>query len=313
MASNQALRTAKSGRKYTSTLVEVGSERVLYITLPYIGCTQNPKCIFCGVRGGSDRSLKLDGSFGKEILSIVCDLVNEYLPDSLVLYNGGNILRPKEMYQLAILFEIPKFLAGHPVCNTYEIESRVDDILLYQESIQTIKANLGRKNLRIRLGIEYCDDNLLWRHRKGITQEQIKKAVNFLNESGIEWNGYALLGGLDMDYSEARISAKRTAKFMVDNGAFKISINGMFTTRELERSFGRRIYVPSYSDLAGVLKELFNYCRKQQSTPIFKVGFEEEDIGSMVRIPYVSGDMSVQEVSKRLTFFNLTQDLGSLK
>lgn len=293
--------------------MEVGGERVLYVTLPYVGCSRNPRCIFCGVRGSGNKSLVPDESFGEEVLLMVTGLVNEFLPDSLVLYNGGNILRPQEMYQPVILVEIPRFLAGHPTCNIYEIESRVDDIVLSEESIGMIKINLGRKKLRIRLGIEYYDDSLLWRHRKGITQEQIKKAASFLNESHIEWNGYVLLGGLDMDYSEARISAKRTAKFMVDAGAFKISINGMFTTRQMERNFGRRIYVPAYSDLFEVLKELFNYYRKQQRTPIFKVGFEEEDIGSMVRMPYVSRDMNVQEVRKRLAFFNLTQDLRSLK
>ena len=244
---------------------------------------------------------------------MVTSLVNKYSPDSLVLYNGGNILRSQEMYQPAVLAEIPRFLAGHPTCNIFEIESRVDDILLYGESIRSIRANLGAKRLRIRLGIEYFDDALLWRHRKGITQEQIKKAAGFLNESGIEWNGYVLFGGLDMDLSEARISAKRTAKFMVDAGAFKISINGMFTTRELERNFGRRIYVPAYSDLVEVLKELFNYCRKQKRKIIFKVGFEEEDIGSISRMPYVSGNISPEEVRKRLANFNLTQDLLSLK
>ncbi|MFA6096267.1 MAG: hypothetical protein WC788_01405 [Candidatus Paceibacterota bacterium] len=269
--------------------------------------------MFCGVQGRQDRSLKLNESFGSEILSMVADLVNEHSPDSLVLYNGGNILRPQEMYQPVILSDIPKFLASHPTCNFYEIESRVDDILLYGKSIEMIKDNLGRKKLRIRLGIEYYDDNLLWRHRKGITQAQINKAVGFLNESGTEWNGYVLLGGLDMDQPEARTSAKKTAKFMADKGAFRISINAMFTTGELERNFGRRIYVPVYSDLTTVLGELFSYCKRQKKTVIFKVGFEEEDIRSMVRMPFVSGGMSAEEIRKRLSRFNLTQDLGSLK
>ena len=45
-----------------SSLIPVGAENVLYITIPYKGCPL--KCVFCGVREKMDRALKIDGGFG---------------------------------------------------------------------------------------------------------------------------------------------------------------------------------------------------------------------------------------------------------
>jgi len=313
MAFNQEEKFKKDKNNYSAIMSSVGREKVLYVTLPYAGCTHNPKCIFCGVQERKDRSLKIDKSFGREVVSIVTKCVDEYSPDSLVLYNGGNILRPEEMFQSAVLVEIPKFVAGHPTCNVYEIESRADDILKFGESIDTIRRNLGPKKLRVRLGIEYYDDGLLWRHNKGMTCGQIDKTVLSLNESGIEWNGYVLFGGLDLKRRDAKIAAKRTAKFMIDNGAFKVSINGVFMTRGLERSFGRRIYVPGYSELIELLAELIKYRNGIKSSAIFKVGFEEEDIENIVRFPYLAAGISMEDIKKRLADFNITQNLASMK
>ena len=45
---------------YNASLVEVDKEKVLYITIPYKGCTQCPRCLFCGVQEVPNKNLKID-------------------------------------------------------------------------------------------------------------------------------------------------------------------------------------------------------------------------------------------------------------
>lgn len=297
---------------YDSSLVEVGNERVLYITIPYKGCTQCPRCLFCGVQEQPNRDLKIDKNFGDEVLARVKDFTNVNSPDSIVLYNGGNILRPAEMFQETALVDIPDFVASHPILQAYELEARADDVVQFSKNLKTIQDNLKGKKLRIRIGIEFFDDELLKRHRKGVDTAQIQQAVNLLNELGIEWNGYALLGGLDMSREEARNATAYSGKFMVDNKAYKVSINGVFVTDRLNKGFAERIYVPDYQDLVFVLNQLCAYRDAKASKTLFKVGFEEEDTRSVVRFPYATRAQEVKEVSDKLRKFNLSQSSKTL-
>lgn len=293
---------------YDSSLVEVGGERVLYITIPYKGCTQCPRCLFCGVQERPNKDLKIDENFGNEVFTKVKESTDINSPDSIVLYNGGNILRPAEMFQETVLADIPEFVASHPTLQSYELEARADDVVQFVESLKTIQTNLRGKKLRIRLGIEFFDDELLKRHRKGITTEQIQQAVNLINKHGIEWNGYALLGGLDMSKGEARDTTTKSGEFMIDNNAYKVSVNGVFVTDRLDRGFADRIYVPDYQDLVFVLNQLCAYRDRKSSNTLFKVGFEEEDTRDVVRFPYASNEEEVRKVAEKLREFNLRQD-----
>jgi len=293
---------------YDSSLVEVGGERVLYITIPYKGCTQCPRCLFCGVQERPNKDLKIDENFGNEVLAKVKEFTDTNSPDSVVLYNGGNILRPAEMFQKTVLADIPEFVASRPKPQSYELEARADDVVQFVESLRTIQTNLKGKRLRIRLGIEFFDDELLRRHRKGITTGQIHQAVNLLNELGIEWNGYALLGGLDMSKEEARNAVVKSGEFMIDNNAYKVSVNGVFVTDRLNRGFTGRIYVPDYQDLVFVKNQLCAHRDAKSSKTLFKVGFEEEDTRDVARLPYAANEEEVKEVAKKLQEFNLKQD-----
>ena len=301
-------RTEPNVENYDSSLVEVGNERVLYITIPYKGCTQCPKCLFCGVQEQPDRDLKIDKNFGDEVLARVKDFTNVNSPDSIVLYNGGNILRPAEMFQETVLVDVPDFVASHPTLQAYELEARVDDVVQFSENLKIVKDNLREKKLRMRVGIEFFDDELLKRHKKGVDTAQIQQAVNLLNKLGIEWNGYALLGGLDMSREEARNATVQSGKFMVDNKAYKVSINGVFVTDRLNRGFAERIYVPDYQDLVFVLNQLCTHRDAEASKTLFKVGFEEEDTRSVVRFHYATSMEKVREISDKLRGFNLSQD-----
>lgn len=298
--------------KYETSLVKIGEEKILYITIPYKGCTQCPKCIFCGVQEQSDKNLRIDETFEREVLNKVKEFVYQNSPDSIVLYNGGNVLRPEEMSQKTILTDIPEFIASDPNVKSYELEARVDDIIRFKENIKTIQKNLKEKELKIRLGIEFFDDELLKRHQKGIDTEQIQQVVNFLNKEKIKWNGYALLGGLDVTKEQTRESTIKSGEFMIDNNAFKISINGVFLTKKLQKSFGERIYVPDYEDLVFVLTKLNIYRDLKSSKSLFKVGLEEENKENIARFPYASNKYKKEEISTKLEEFNSNQDLKSL-
>jgi len=293
---------------YKASLVEVGKEKVLYITIPYKGCTQCPRCLFCGVQEQSNKDLIIGKIFGEKVLAKVREFTDINSPDSIVLYNGGNILRPAEMFQETVLADIPEFVASCPTLQSYELEARADDIVQFVESLKTIQAHLKGKKLRIRLGIEFLDDELLKRHRKGINTEQIQQAVNLLNKLDIGWNGYALLGGLDMSREEARNIAVQSGKFMIDNNAYKVSVNGVFVTDRLDESFAERIYVPDYQDLIFVLNQLCAYREAKSSKTLFKVGFKEEDTKNVVRFPYASSAKEIKEISSKLREFNLSQN-----
>lgn len=304
---------AEQGRgDYEASLVAVDKEKILSITIPYKGCTQCPRCLLCGVQEWPDKDLKIDKNFGDEVLAKIKELTGIHSPDSIVLYNGGNILRPTEMFQKTVLTDIPKFVASNSILQSYELEARADDVIRFADSLKIIKANLKGKKLRIRLGIEFYDDELLKRHKKGIDTVQIQRAISFLNEQVIEWNGYVLLGGLDMSREEVRSVAVRSGKFMMDSNAYKISINGVFVTDKLNKGFAERIYVPDYQDLTFVLNKLCEYRETESSKTLFKVGFEEEDTRSVVRFPYASNVKEIGEISDKLQEFNLSQNLKCL-
>lgn len=296
---------------YETSVIKVGEEKILFLTIPYRGCTQTIKCLFCGVQECPNKTLIIDKKFGDEVFSQVKKYINAYSPDSIVLYNGGNILRPQEMFQETILEDIPKFIGGHPAIRVYELEVRADDVLRFREGLEKIQSNLAGKKLRLRLGIEFFDDELLRRHLKGLNTEQIKKAVNFLNQSGIEWNGYVLLGGIDMTRQEAREAAVKAGKFMIDNYAYKISINGIFVTQGL-KPLMNRMYVPDYHDLIFVLDNLLEHKKIKNSHTLFKVGFEEEETKGVIRHPYLKNPRDLERISKKLEDFNSTQDIKAL-
>ena len=304
--------SVQSSPDYPASLIQVGSERVLYITIPYRGCTQHPRCLFCGVQEAGRRDLKIDRALGDAVYAQVKKLVDLHQPSSLVLYNGGNILRPAEMFEKTIVSDVPGFVARHASLQAYELEARADDIIRQVGSLRTIQTNLTGKKLRIRLGIEFCDDELLRRHRKGISVSQIEEAVALLNDLHIEWNGYALLGGLDLNSEKARAAAVQTGRFMLDKQAYKVSINGLFATKRIAAAFGQRIYVPDFEDLRHVLENLCVYRKESASSALFKVGFEEEMTENVLLFPYAIANRSRDEISCKLQEFKLTQDPQSL-
>lgn len=84
-------------------------------------------------------------------------------------------------------------------------------------------------------------------------------------------------------------------------------------TAGLQEKYGDRIYVPDLADLRWVLGSLIEHRDERGYEALFKVGFEEEDLEGMVKLPYVSGKSDLVETMRQLSKFNLTQDLGGLE
>lgn len=298
---------------YEAVVTNIADEDVLCVAIPYKGCTVIPPCLFCGVRERANKALEIDAGFGEEVLRRFKLFIEEYGPDSVAYYSGGNVLRPEEMHQPTVLEDIPKYIAGRSDCMSYEIEVRVDDVLKYLDSLKIIITNLGGKNLIVRLGVEFFDDDILKKHRKGVDVRQIQKAVDVLNELGIQWHGYVMFGGVDMCKKDAIDVAIKTGKFMVDNNAHRISINGLFVTEKMSSRVGNRVYVPTYEDLMQVLTELSEYCEGKDVSPKFRVGFEDEYTEDVEKFPFVDELHGPEIVMERLSLFNRSQDLEDLK
>ena len=295
--------------RHDVTSANVGGERVLYLKFSYPGCTQDPHCAFCPFGEGADTSITPDEEYGELVFDLVRDSLRESSADALVLYDGGNILRAAEMYQPTILQKIPELVAADPVCKALEVEVRADDVVAFQRELSAMKESLSGKELRVRVGMEYGSDELLTRHQKGLTVEQMFSAFDTLNQLGIRWNGYSMLGGLDMTRDDALKSVIQSSRCMMDRGAFKISINGIFVTGMMDSNYGDRVYVPTIDDLKYVLSELSGYKWWVNSSAIFKVGSAEEELGDVVRFPYAKDGNETRILNRSFNSFNDTQDL----
>jgi len=271
--------------------VNIGGKSFFYLTIPYPGCTKAIPCEFCAFAGTGIPGLKVDERLGRTVVQKVQQGLARH-SDTLVLLNNGNILNSNEMYPPAILEHVPQVVACHPSCRALEIEVSVKDLLSDSiwEKLRTIRQNLAGKELRVRVAVEYADDALLARHRKGTNMADVGSAIGALSAEGIPWIGYALLGGMEMTSEEAQRAAIQTGQYIMDRGARMLSVNGLFLTegmRKTQMQTGRQVYLPSIDDLIKVLRALTAHGALKGAKPLIKIGLAEEDGGlKIVEYPY---------------------------
>lgn len=262
-----------------------------YITVPYPGCSKPVACDFCAFHGTGMKGLTPDRPFGLMVTDRVKRNLSKTKPKTLVIFNNGNILHPEEMDPTAILEDIPRAVADDETCQALELEIAIRDLAgdPIWENIGHIRRNLGAKELRMRLSVEYSDDELLGRHHKGTDLRMIETAIARVNRERIPWIGYALLGGMDMTAEEAKAAAIRTGKFIVDRNARMLGVNGIYLTEGMVRRPGvDRIYLPTVDDLIITVRTLSEHARTKDHPPLIKVGLAEEDGGiPIVKYPYV--------------------------
>ncbi|GEM_PF-3805812 len=293
----------------------IGGETYLYLTIPYPSCTKPEPCDFCAFHGTGIPGLKPDRMFGKTVAKKVRHYLAIRKPQTLVLFNNGNILNPAEMDQTAILEDVPQAVAEDDVCQALELEIGIKDLLkqLTWDKIGRIRVNLSGKQLRLRLSVEYADDDLLKRHNKGITLEEIEEVIGRVNEEGVPWIGYALLGGKGMTGEAAQETAAKTGEFIIDRRARMIGVNGIYLTEGMRKRPGAdEMYLPTIDDLIKTMKALTDYAVSTGVRPLTKVGLAEEDGGiKIVEYPYsipTNDDRARLRMTDILRDFNESQN-----
>lgn len=259
-------------------MININEETFCYLTVPPSGCKKKKSCGFCVYAGTGVPGLKIDDQWREAVARRVNQSV---AGDAKVLFitNDGNMFHPAEMHPRTILEDVPTAVANSPACNALEFEVGVEYLLLDStwEKLQMIRKNLLGKELRIRVAVEYADDELLLRHQKEVTMRDIDAAVSRLSSSGIPWIGYAMFGGVEMTSEETEQAAVQTGKFIIDRGAIRLALNGLVVSKKMEEHLqtGRKIYVPTMENLLVVLKALTDHQISQNRQTPIKVGLDE--------------------------------------
>lgn len=277
--------------RFSEVHVNIGGKIYCYLTVPYPGCTKTPSCDFCAFKGTGIAGLTFDELLKIAIVRKANQGMNK-AADTLVFLNNGNALHPDEMDPEVILRRVPQAVAAHPNCKALEIEVSVADLLECHawDKLLEIKRNLAGKELRVRLPIEYANNELLERHHKGVTLDDIDMVIRSLTMFKIPWVGYTLFGGVDMTSKKARQVAVDTGKYSMDRGARMVCLNGLFMTESMKAAqerTGQQLYIPTIDDLMHVLPILSQHAATKKPKPLIKVDVAEEDPRlNIVQYPY---------------------------
>lgn len=178
-----------------------------------VGCSWD-KCLYCDLNGSLKfRELGLD-----EIAESVKKLrILHDKPAKRFLLAGGNpfVLDTSKLLEIAgIIHE------SFPECEYISCFSRADDITSKSpEELRTL-ASAGYDRLCI--GIESGSDEVLTFHRKGVTSEQSLSAMRRLDDAGMKYSAYIMLGlgGKDMTASHV----EGTAKLLNSASPFELTV-----------------------------------------------------------------------------------------
>ena len=135
------------------------------------------KCIFCV------QNQKLRGYSAERLIFIVKYLIEKYKIKSLEI-NDDNFVVFKER-----LIQFCNKIIDEKIDITWSCMSRVNHV---DEEILELMKKAGCR--RIAYGIESGSQEILNFEKKGITIEQIKRAVNLTHKAGIKVTGYFILG-----------------------------------------------------------------------------------------------------------------------
>ena len=165
------------------------------------------KCSFCFSKHGKYRRLPIDDVF-KQI-----DWMLSTYPDIRRLHLGDELSFSNPAYAIEFSNRIK------PYNLSWRAAMRVDRI--NREMLVAMKDS-GCKQILI--GIESADNDVLKSMRKGITIEQVEKAIGYANEIGISMLGFLIFG----DPAETMESALRSIKWYMKH---KKNVGGMVVIR----------------------------------------------------------------------------------
>ena len=172
------------------------------------------KCLYCDLNQGMKfRELELS-----EIEENIKKLRYIYdKPMKKFLLAGGNpfVLKPEKLLKISDLIR-----AEFPECEYISAFSRADDIT--KKNLTELK-NLHAAGFdRLCIGIESGSDEVLKFQNKGVTRSENLKAMNMLDEAGIKYSTYIMLGLGGRDMSENHID--ETASLLNSANPFELTI-----------------------------------------------------------------------------------------
>lgn len=180
------------------------------------GCSYG-QCIYC------------DLNMGKKFRVFHLEDIKKYIQKRAIFYEGkrftpkkftlleGNPLCLKTDFLAEVLIEIKK---NFPEMKYVSCFARSEDILKKSKEDLKILKSLGLDRLCI--GIESGDDEVLKFHHKGVTSEEQLKALKLLEEVGISYSCYIMLGLGGKSHSKEHIL--NTAKFLNKTKPFEIVV-----------------------------------------------------------------------------------------
>lgn len=163
------------GKIYGAQVLKAGSEKSLYIFIPYAGCSQKKKCLFCGVQEQKNAKLAINADFGNETFLKIKKYIEIFRPDSAVLYSGGNILRPSEMFSKTVLADVP---------DCEDLVSVLESVCKCRDEIKSgvlFKTGFREEDVKNMIRIPYVSDNLnleeIFKRFESFDQTQDLKAL----------------------------------------------------------------------------------------------------------------------------------------
>ena len=169
-----------------------------------------PSCSLVTTRGCGGQCTFCDNTvFGRRIRAfpaeyiteMVARLVKDFGVRDLTFYDDNFVVNRKRLKHFCSLLEKEKFDL------TWSCNARVD--VITKELIETVKA-AGCWQMSV--GIESGVQQILDRECKGITIEQVKKAVSLLSANGIKTKGFFMVGHPGETYE----TAEQTIRFALD-------------------------------------------------------------------------------------------------
>ena len=185
--------------------------------IPVTGGCSYGKCIYCDLNMGKKFQV-FDLEDIKKYIRKRAKFYEEkrFTPNKFTLLEG-NPLCLKTDFLAEILIEIKE---NFPNMKYVSCFARSEDVLRKSDEDLKYLKSLGLD--RLCLGIESGDDKVLKFHKKGVTTEEQLKATKMLEEAGIDYSCYIMLGLGGKDHSREHIL--NTAKFLNKTNPFEIVV-----------------------------------------------------------------------------------------
>jgi len=199
------------------------------LLFPGSGCSwaknEHGGCYMCGFKSRIDeitQGRKISTNQLVYIYKAGKSMVIGETPENLTIYNGGSFLNNDEI-PLEVQLEIGKDVRNIPSIKVLFVESRPEFVT--EEKISLLVSKLGRKKLKVGLGLECVSDDIREKCvNKGLLRKDYEKAVKYLRNNGAEVLTYVFIKPLYITEREAISEAIRTATYAFQTGSNEVTL-----------------------------------------------------------------------------------------